>query len=176
MILIIKINKDPLHDLEFVKPIENISRRKAKSVHYKKLIKSDLLRATQIIIAGTSLQDDDFQNYLDKFAWIKTIEKPIFGICAGAQIIASVFGAEIKQETEIGYYHENFTKDFLGLKDKQEVYHLHNNYTTLPEGFEKYTDSKLTQAIKHKEKPIYATLFHPEVRNKEMIINFVKRN
>ena len=44
----------------------------------------------------------------------------------------------------------------------------------LPKDFIKFTKSKIPQAIKHKEKKIYGVLFHPEVRNKELILNFVK--
>jgi len=53
----------------------------------------------------------------------------------------------------------NFKKPFLGFKGKKQVYHLHN-LQVLPETF--------------REKNIFSVLFHPEVRNKEMILNFAK--
>ena len=34
----------------------------------------------------------------------------------------------MSKKTEIGYFNENFEKEFLGIKGKQQVYHLHNNY------------------------------------------------
>src|SRR3989338_3023769 len=41
--------------------------------------------------------------------------------------------------------------------------------------FISYTKSKIPQAIKHETGEIYGVLFHPEVRNKELILYFVKQ-
>ena len=176
MILIIKTNKEHLHDNEFVKPIEKILRKdnlEFSTKYYLDVCDEDLTKANKVIISGTSLQDNDFLEHLNFFDWIKTYKKPLLGICAGMQIISLIFGARKKTEKEIGFYRENFTKDFLSLKGEHEVYHLHNNYCTLPKDFESYTDSKIPQAIKHKTKKIYGVLFHPEVRNEKLVINFV---
>jgi len=177
MILLISTCKNKLHELEFVKPIEKILinlKTEFKVKHYLKLLDKDLISSEKIIICGTSLKDNEFTNNQDSFSWIKQTNKPVLGICAGAQIISKIFGADILKKKEIGFFTEDFKKDFLGLKGKVEVYHLHNNCTTLPKDFTKYTNSKIPQAIKHKTKPIYATLFHPEVRNKVVIENFIK--
>jgi GMP synthase-like glutamine amidotransferase len=176
MILLISTCKEKLHELEFVKPIEKIlseNKIKFKTIHYSKLKYSDLSSAGKIIIPGTSIQDNQFINNIKKFEFIKTIDKPILGICAGMQVISLIFGAELKTKTEIGFYTENFKKEFLSLIGEHEVYHLHNNYTTLPEEFESFTKSKIPQAIKHKNQKIYGVLFHPEVRNKKLIEKFI---
>lgn len=173
MILIISTCEDKLHELEFVKPVENIVSKQSKTIHYSKLTKKDLEKANKIIICGTSLQDNKFLKDLNRFQWIKYINKPILGICAGMQIISLIFGGKTRKKTEIGFYKENFNKDFLGLKENQEAYHLHDNYVKLPKQFIKFTNSKIPQAIKHKEKEIYGALFHPEVRNKQLIENFI---
>lgn len=177
MILIISTCSKTLHELEFVKPIEKILKEIKKnfiSKHYSKLTKSDLKKAKKIIIAGTSLKDNKFSKELKEFSWIKDCEKPLLGICAGTQIISKIFGSKLKKKTEIGYYFEIFEKNFLGFGGKHEVYHIHNNYATLPKEFNKFNSSKIPQAIKHKSKEIYGVLFHPEVRNKNLIENFVK--
>ncbi len=173
-ILIINICREKLHYFEFVKPIEDIlksSNTKFKTIHYNKLKKN--IDYDKIIICGTSLKDDDYLKY--DFSWIKTTDKPILGICAGVQIISLEFGGKIKKGTEIGYFKEYFKEEFLKQKGEKEVYHLHNNYSTLPKNFKKFTNSRIPQAMKHKDKEIYGILFHPEVRNKEVIINFVER-
>jgi GMP synthase-like glutamine amidotransferase len=99
------------------------------------------------------------------------------GICAGMQIIGMVFGGKVKSKVEIGFYKENFSHNFLGLVGEKEVYHLHNNFVDFRKlkEFDIFAESKcVVQAVKHKEKEIYGVLFHPEVRQKELISLFVK--
>jgi GMP synthase-like glutamine amidotransferase len=178
MILIISTCKEKLHEMEFVKPIEKILGEKGIKFftrHYKDIKKEDFANADKLIITGTSLKDNEFIKDINYFNWIRTINKPVLGICAGMQIIEMLFSGKVKKKTEIGYYKENFVKGFLGLKGEQEVYHLHNNYTTVSSVFEIYSKSgSVVQAIKHKEKEIYGVLFHPEVRNREVIERFAE--
>jgi GMP synthase-like glutamine amidotransferase len=173
MNLVVNVCKDKLHYLEFVKPVEDLID--CRVIHYKDMIDEDLESADRVIICGTSLKDNGYLEDINKFEWIKYYKKPILGICAGMQIVSLVFGGKLKSKKEIGYYFENF-KSFLGLKEKQEVFHLHNNYVTLPKGFTEYTHSGIPQAIKHVKKDIYGVLFNPEVRNKDVIKEFAKEN
>ncbi len=174
MILLIKTNKESLQNLEFVKPIENVLEKYYKVVKYKKLKKEDLEKADKIIISGTSLKDNEFVKDLKYFSWIKDFEKPILGICAGAQIIGLIYGGKILKKTEIGMTRIKMEKQFLGTSGEVEVYELHNNYIKFGEDFEIFARNEIEQAVKHKSKEIYATLFHPEVGNKEMIKEFIQ--
>ena len=180
-ILIVNICKEKLHYLEFVKPIEDIlssSGSKFFVKHYLEIKKSDLEKADNIIICGTSLFDNLFVDDINQFLWLKEIDKPVLGICGGMQLIGLVYNGKIKNKTEIGFYHENFKKEFLGLGGEQEVYHLHNNYVDFEKlnVFEIFSkNDSVVQAIKHKEKEIYGVLFHPEVRQKNMIVKFCNR-
>ncbi len=176
MILLINICKEKLHTYEFVKPIENILKQnnlQNKIKHYKEIKETEIKKFSKVIICGTSLKDNQYLKEINKFNWIKEGEKPILGICGGMQIIGLIYGGELKQKTEIGYYKEKFTS-FLGLKGEQQVYHLHNNYIQFTKEFQEYSDSEINQAIKHKNKNIYGALFHPEVRQKSLITNFCK--
>jgi|SRR3989344_3037517 len=175
MILIVNICKEKLHYYEFVKPIEDILKKdriKFYTINYHNLDKEDIKKAEKIIICGTSLKDNHFVGDIDKFYWLKEYNKPVLGICGGMQIISVLFEGKLNKKIEIGFYEEEFNKEFLGLIGKQKVYHLHNNCTTLPKDFEEFTGSEIPQAVKHISKPIYGVLFHPEVRNKQIIINF----
>lgn len=178
MIFLIKICREKLHIYEFVKPVGNVlvqNQIKTISKNYKSLTKKDLDKASKIIICGTSLKDEEFIDNVGKFSWIKNFNKPILGICGGMQIIQLIFNGELRKKQEIGFYKENFVRDFLGLrKGEHQVYHLHNNYVTLTKDFVQFNKGSLPQAIKHKHKPIYGVLFHPEVRNKNLILNFAK--
>lgn len=184
MILIINICKEKLHYLEFVKPIEDILREKNieyRTIYYKKITDKELFnkKLKKIIICGTSLKDDEYLKNLDYFKWINfpKLNKPILGICGGMQILSLVFGGILIENKEIGQIKIKFEKEFLNFKPSfKEVYLLHN-YAVLNDKFEVFASSqefKISQAIKHKTKPIYGVLFHPEVRNKEMILEFAR--
>ena len=177
-ILIIDICKEKLHYYEFVKPIKDILKKnniKNFVKNYKKITKKDLTKISKVIICGTSLKDNEFIKYFDKFRWILNFNQPILGICGGVEIIGLIFGGKLKRKTEIGYYKENFEKDFLSLKGSREVYHLHNYYIDFKKlkEFDVFSkNNKIPQAVKHKEKPILGVLFHPEVRHKDLIKKF----
>jgi anthranilate/para-aminobenzoate synthase component II len=182
-ILLINICKEKLHYYEFVSPIEGILKKNKKKFFtksYAELHSEDLEMCEKVIICGTSLSDNEFSNDFRKFDWLENFDKPVLGICGGMQIIGLVFGGQIKKQTEIGFYRENFENDFLGLSGEVEVYHLHNNYVDFNtfSDFEVFSESKdgvnkISQAVKHKNKEIYGVLFHPEVRQKELILNFL---
>lgn len=179
MILLVNVCKEKLHYFEFVKPIEDIlcgMNLKFFTKHYSEMGEKDLEKAEGIIICGTSLKDNDFMRDVERFSWIRKTEKPVLGICAGMQIISFIFGGKIKKKSEIGFCKEEFEKPFLGLANGEEVYHLHNYYVSVPENFESFTKNKIPQAIKHRSREIYGVLFHPEVRQKQMIVNFLGGN
>jgi|TARA_Y100000310_G_scaffold127024_1_gene126029 GMP synthase (glutamine-hydrolysing) len=178
MILIINICKEKLHYLEFVKPIENILKEKKinfKTKHYKDLNENNIKKFNKIIIAGTSLKDSQFLEDLNKFQWIKSFNKPILGICGGMQILVLIFRGLLRIKKEIGLIDIEFKKEFLGMERKRHAYNLHQFYVMSNE-FETLavSNSKIPQAVKHKTKPFYGTLFHPEVRNKKLIEEFCK--
>jgi len=178
MTLLINICKEKLHELDFVKPIEDILKKnkiKYFKRHYRNIKDGDLKNARRIIICGTSLKDNEFVKDVNYFEWIYNFNGKILGICGGMQIIGLMFNGKLKQKKEIGYFYEEFKKEFLGLQGKQEVFHLHNHYIDFNNlrDFETFSKNNICQAVKHKDKEIYGVLFQPEVRNKELILNFI---
>ena len=162
MILVIDICKEKLHYLEFVKPIEDILLKENTSFFTRNCLElkdSDIKKSDKIIICGTSLKDNDFMMHLDKFGWIKSYKKPILGICGGSHIMGLALNYKLKKKKDIGLKELSLKEKFLGITRKLQVYHLHQ-FSVLPEVF-------------HMEN-MYATLFHPEVRNKEIIKNFAE--
>lgn len=185
MILVINICKEKLHYLEFVKPIEDILKKENieyNSIYYKKITDKELFnkKLEKIIICGTSLKDNEYLENLEYFKWLKSpkLNKPILGICGGMQIISLIFGGTLIENKEIGQIEIKFEREFLNFKPSlNDVYLLHN-YAVISNEFEVFASSQeieIPQAIKHKTKEIYGVLFHPEVRNKELINYFCEK-
>ena len=122
---------------------------------------------------------EKFMDYLDKN------EIPFMGVCAGQQLIALHYGGEVKPARVSEYGNvELFLDDadelFEGFPKKFVVWASHNDEVTRAPGFKILAHSKDVEwhAFKHEKKPVYGTLFHPEVTHtqhgEEIYANFVK--
>jgi GMP synthase-like glutamine amidotransferase len=179
MILVIDMNwkKDSLGNYEFVLPVLAVAEKMSKCTtrHYLEVTNQDLNQCSSIILSGTALKDTATLSQPEKFQWLKDIEKPVLGICAGMETIGTVFGVPLIKCLEIGMtsiisLSENplFSADF-------KAYSLHTYCVEPSEEFAIWAKSaKCIQVIKHVTKPIYGTLFHPEVRNQEIIKSFIE--
>ncbi|ADR18048.1 glutamine-hydrolyzing GMP synthase [Calditerrivibrio nitroreducens] len=112
---------------------------------------------------------------------------PILGICYGMQLICQFFGGVVSpaQQREYGRSEIMLKNDifFDNLKlsgNKLTVWMSHGDrLEKIPEQFEiiGWTDNAPIAAMKHKDKPIYAIQFHPEVAHTDqgdtILKNFV---
>lgn len=133
-----------------------------------------------IIMSGSPQGDDIVEHHAPYFQWIKTIQKPVLGICAGHHITGYLYGAKLLRgtESESGDHEvELLTADpiFKGLPQKLIVRQMHNDSITLPNGFILLATSETcrNQLMKHYKKPLYTCQFHPEFHNHELIYNFL---
>ena len=166
-LLIINTCSNKLSEREFVFPFED---KNSRTNHYSNL--KDLEWSDKILITGTALEDNEYLNNLYKFDWLKNVNKPVLGICSGAQIVTSVFGGKIIKNQEIGMVEVNGN---LFSKTKFQAYALHQNGISNLEEFDVLAKSKNSiQAIKHKSKDIYGVIFHPEVRNEWVVEKFIE--
>jgi GMP synthase-like glutamine amidotransferase len=178
MILVVDMNfkKDSLGFPEFVSPIISVATELDECFvkHYLEMKQEDISNCSKIILSGTALKDNATLNQTDRFKWIKDCNKPILGICAGMQTTGLVFGAHLETCLEIGMTQIATLKANPLFSSTFRAYELHN-YSVQPSiEFDVLADSaKCVQAIKHKQKDIYGVLFHPEVRNKEIIQHFI---
>lgn len=177
-VLIVSDCKEKLHEKEFVDPLAKILKKMHIPYfvkHYTKIEKKDIEKASKIILSGTSLLDNGPRAAKD--FWFLEESKPILGICLGVQMIGLKYGLSFKKKEEMGMQKIKFKKKFLGMLGEKQVYLLHtryNNFRALSE-FEVYSEENgVSYAVKHKEKPIYGVLFHPEVRNKKIIQDFLE--
>ncbi len=134
-----------------------------------------------IILSGSPQGDDIVAHHLPYFQWIKTYNKPVFGICAGHHITGALYHAELfrSKEPESGAIEiEILVEDPItfNLPKKMEVKQMHNDSVSLPKGFILLATSKTcrNQLMKHNNKPLYTCQFHPEYYNIEFFRNFVE--
>ena len=174
MILIVNMNYKRLGYYEFVLLLCSIveSREPCEVKYYSRV--KDTHKYRKIILSGTPLMDNEYLTRIDKFFWIRECDTPILGICAGMQIVGLVFDSDLIPCKEIGMAEIVTVRENPLFSSRFEAYALHN-YGILPgKDFEILARSdKCVQGIKHKEKEIYGVLFHPEVRNKEVIKKFI---
>ena len=179
-VLIIKTNKDPLSDFEFVDSIKRI----LEDVHvgfevssYKNLT-SVVDKYDKIIIAGTNLQDFDYLNKtaLDNFENLLSLNKSILGICSGMHIISSVFEVPLVDVREIKVKHIRIGKLW------RKVFLMHNkslNYSSALKKFDILSRTKVNnvyvpQIVVDKSHRFFGFQFHPEVFNEDLIVDFVR--
>jgi GMP synthase-like glutamine amidotransferase len=137
-----------------------------------KLEDSDFL----ILLGGTMSVHDRH-----KFAWMAkecalieefiAAKKPLLGICLGAQLIAHVLGATVRNmpQREIGWFDLHFGSDIYFSPLKGKAFLWHGEEFTLPEGATALARSERTgvQAFSYGAHAV-ALQFHPEVNSTEI--------
>ena len=171
MILIIDMSCHVLGFDEFVKPIANIIGE-CSIKRYNEQI--DLEKYDKIILSGTYLRDNSYLSQISKFDWIPRYKGKFLGICAGMQVLGLTFGSKLIKCKEVGMTKIITTEKNPLISGDFSTYELHN-YSIIPSSdfLTLAKSNKCAQAIKHKSKEFYGALFHPEVRNSEIIKRFI---
>jgi GMP synthase-like glutamine amidotransferase len=180
-ILIVSLCEKKLSDLEFVLPIERVIKEKTPKAlvikkNYKEVNVKDVASVDKVIISGNPLMDNFFAENVGKLHWIKESNKPTLGICAGMQAVALAFGLELVKSKEVGLVDIKIVKKNILFTSDIIAYSIHSmSLEEKSDEFEVLARSKTCiHAIKHKDKDIYAVLFHPEVRNPDIIQCFLE--
>ncbi|MGD6805753.1 MAG: glutamine amidotransferase-related protein [Candidatus Bathyarchaeia archaeon] len=169
--------RDSLAYSEFVSPILAVVEplEPCKVMHFLDVKAEDIGGYSKIILSGTTLRDFEAQKHLDRFQWLKTCEKPVLGICAGMQIISLIFGVPLTECMQVGMTEITTQKPNPLFEGTFQAYTLHSLSTSPSDAFDILASSaKCIQAIKHKQKPLYGVLFHPEVRNQTILSTFAR--
>lgn len=180
MILILDLcyRRDSLSREEFVRPIEQIVQECGvlfQTRHYREA-DPDPAETEGVILCGTALQDDGYLRHLDAFAWLRSWDLPVLGICAGMQVQSSVLGGGLVEGEEIGMTGIRVIRDDSLLQGIREfsAYSLHRHVVIPPPSFEVLAVSDICpQVIRHVNRPFYGVLFHPEVRNEWVVRRFL---
>jgi GMP synthase-like glutamine amidotransferase len=179
VILVVDLNskKDSLAYYEFVLPILLVAQEHDQCMvkHYLEVTRKDLDDASNIILSGTPLKDNATLQQPEKFNWLKNTDKPVLGVCAGMQTLGVVFGLKLTRCLQIGMTQICTVKENQLFSGSFRAYTLHN-YSVKPSGdFQIMAEcARCVQAVKHKQKQVYGVLFHPEVRNPEVLKHFIQ--
>ncbi len=180
MILLVDLcyEKNSLSKYEFVHPIAShlrISGFICDTVHFTEVTRNTLDLCDKIILCGTALKDNYYAGCLELFSWINSCDKPLLGICAGMQVISAVYGGKIVPRSSIGLDKIKIAREsnLLGAPREIDGYHLHNFGATLPDEFLLLAgDLECVEAFRHRIRPIFGIIFHPEVRNRWILERF----
>ena len=164
---------------EFVGPVTCIAARAGrewKETHFSEVTRDALDCATGIILCGTALNDNLFAGKVQEFSWLRDIPVPVLGICAGMQILCLVSGGTLRPGCEIGMTEVRVCAPdpVLPPGPAFQAYELHS-FTCEPprEWIATAVSDTGIQAIRHPERPIFGVMFHPEVRNDEVVERFL---
>ena len=167
-----------LNDREFVFPISEILGENKHDILYFEDCNEKIVSSyNRIIICGTTLQDSFYIGWLQFFDdLLKNFDGPILGICSGMQILTSIFGISgLIDNVEIGMVEVETLKPNKLFEGTFQAYNLHRYSVQDSDKFSVLAKSdNCIQAVKHVSKEIFGISFHPEVRNEEIISNFLK--
>jgi GMP synthase-like glutamine amidotransferase len=177
MILVVDMNgkKDSLGFYEFVLPIVSVVKEldDVAVKHYSEIGEEDVAECDAVVLSGTPLKDNATLSGLERFEWIKTCQKPILGICAGMQTLSLIFGGKLTECLGIGMTEITTIKENPLFSSTFKAYTLHNFSVAPSDEFVVLAVSaNCIQAVKHRQRNVYGVLFHPEVRNQEILQRF----
>lgn len=164
---------------EYVMPIEKIVERsgfEAVAVHYRSISPCHIAGAEAVIFCGTPLADNAFLKNPGVFSWVENTMIPVLGICAGMELIYSLFGGVLRPCTEIGMneIRVTATDPLFSTPLSFSAYELHTLACTDPGPFRVLAVSdRCIQVIRHPVRPVYGVMFHPEVRNEWVVERFL---
>ncbi len=178
MILIVDMNskRDSLGYPEYVLPIIRVVKEyyDCDVVHHLDLDLTCLDRYDSIILSGNPIMDDSFAHRADGFSWLKDTDRRVLGICAGMQAICLAFGGNRYKCAGFGMTDIICERDVPFMESRFRAYSCHSHSVT---GFDDLDvvarSDRCIQAVMHRNKDICGLLFHPEVRNPDIILGWL---
>ena len=163
----------PFEDLGLIRaPLEE----RGISIEYPDLYRLDVAQAAGLIFMGGPMSANDDLPYLRQelqlISQAVELQRPVLGVCLGAQLIAKALGAKVYRNAvkEIGWFDIHFTEAaahdplFAGVGPSETVFHWHGETFDLPAGAEWLACSEAcrNQAFRAAA-GVYGLQFHLEV-------------
>ena len=185
---------------------ERLGKVPCKLLHYTQVTRKDMANPNLKALAITARRSMiSHEIDAELFAIIREIKIPTIGFCGGHQMIAQAYGGKFEMmrklkpgETDPNpkYWPGNFKEWgfmkvdivrqdplFAGFRDSMVIREFHAfEVTRLPAEFDVLASTAecRVEAIRHKEKPLYGTQFHPERYDAEhrdgevILVNFLR--
>jgi GMP synthase (glutamine-hydrolysing) len=168
------LDENDLTIREFVRPVQRLLPFPSRVIHISKLKKSFVKSPLAVIFSGCPMADNSYQKLIPKMLWLKEINTPLLGICAGQHLLGTVFGGKIQRMKKpvIGIQKMKKKKEHSLLKDFPKtfsVYGMHQFELIPGRQFQSLVSNDI---IIHKKKKIAGVSFHPEVKNHSLFANF----
>jgi GMP synthase-like glutamine amidotransferase len=177
----------------FRKDLERLARVRCLLLHYTQVTRKDLANPKIKALVITARKKRINRQYdTELFAIIRAIQIPTIGLCGGHQLIAQTYGGKYVLMRKLkpgepdprpqywpghfkewGFMNVNIVRSdplFAGFRNTLLIREFHAyEVTQLPAEFDVLasTEECRVQVIRHKEKPLYGTQFHPERYDKE---------
>ncbi|MDP2666237.1 MAG: hypothetical protein Q8P05_01925 [Candidatus Diapherotrites archaeon] len=122
---------------EFAWPLQRALQFPSTVVPISKLGKKHVRPARAIIFSGCPVQDFTYEAHVKRLAWLRNVDIPMVGICAGQQFLARLFGARVKARKVpligMNLIRKKGNFPFLeNVPSSIRVYSLHAKEVTLP--------------------------------------------
>ncbi len=174
-------DNDLLSVREFVWPIQRSLPVPSKIIPLRAFTEKSLQSFDAVILSGCQLLDNGYLNHVKKLSWLKKVEKPVLGVCAGQHLLCLVYGGKVLDMKQpcVGVHSINLRKNRAFLDSNLpslNVYGLHSHTITLPKGpfiSAAYSSQNPNEVIFHETKPVAGVSFHPEVLNKGLFPSFL---
>lgn len=179
---ILIVNTSRQNERKYATSIRSLLKNTSSKIVSYRHIKGfeDVALYDGIILSGQPITERSYTANIVKrdYLWIKKVEVPMIGFCAGHQILGLAYGARVIHDREaepkgffVAYAKKNYLKDplFRGIHFGRHgnafiVYNRHKDSVTNPNEFcvMADTDRCRNALMKHRKKIIYGAQFHPE--------------
>jgi|TARA_Y100000310_G_scaffold24467_1_gene23521 GMP synthase (glutamine-hydrolysing) len=175
-VLLVSTCVEPLSEAEFVAPLERIVRETGATVESVRLGMLDGVpeAVSHILLAGTALQDDQYLKEIGAVKRLLEAGLPLLAVCSGMQLLAAACGGKIIAQREIGMVAVETLAENPLCASRFEAFALHRHAVEPGARLEVLARSEeCAQVVRHRELPAWGVLFHPEVRNEQLVRSFL---
>ena len=169
---------DELYDIPNLQEIiTGCGRMRVVTRHHSRIEEVEQICPDYVVLSGrfsshplgSNTMQREYQAIIE---WIRDSHVPVLGICLGLQLICAAFGVStvrLEGPGEFGFTPLKKEQDHLLLKSLPSTFRameLHRcGASGIPEDFDLLVSSPLcpVQMIVHRERPIVAVQFHPEL-------------